>query len=62
MMGKCLFCGRTVSNQVRLRDGGRASFCDSCLGKLERRGLLKRHADGAVELRRSLMEVIASYR
>lgn len=66
MMGngacKRLFCGRPVSNKARLRDGWRASFCDSCLRKLERKGLLKKHADGTVELGKSLMEVIASYR
>ncbi|MCS7131303.1 MAG: hypothetical protein NZ934_01020, partial [Hadesarchaea archaeon] len=59
---KCLFCGKPMDNPARLREGGRASFCDSCLRKLERKGLLRRLADGTVELKKPLMEVIANYR
>ncbi len=58
----CLFCGGRVNKRARLREGGRASFCDSCLRKLGRKGLLKRLSDGTVELIKPLMEVIANYR
>jgi DNA-directed RNA polymerase subunit RPC12/RpoP len=59
---KCLFCERRVDRRMRLLEGGRASFCDSCLRKLERKGLLRRLPDDTVELKRPLMEVIANYR
>ncbi len=59
---RCLFCGKPMDNPAKLREGGRASFCDSCLRKLERKGLLRKLADGTVELRKPLMEVIANYR
>ena len=62
MPTRCLFCGKPMDNPAKLREGGRASFCDSCLRKLERKGLVRKLADGTVELRRPLMEVIANYR
>ncbi|MCS7131286.1 MAG: hypothetical protein NZ934_00935 [Hadesarchaea archaeon] len=59
---KCLFCGRRINKQMKLREGGRASFCYSCLRRLERKRMLRRLADGTVELKKPLMEVIANYR
>lgn len=43
------------------RGGGRVSFCGVCVEQLERKGLLKRHEDGTVELIKPLLDVIGEF-
>ena len=57
----CLFCMVEIAKPMRVRGGGRVSFCGSCAEQLERKGLLKRHQDGTIELMRPLLDVIGEF-
>jgi len=57
----CLFCMEEIARPTRVRGGGRVSFCGSCAEQLERKGLLKRHGDGTVELTKPLLDVIGEF-
>ena len=57
----CLFCMGEIAKPVKVRGGGRVSFCDSCTEKLEEKGLLKKHQDGTIELIKPLMDVIGEF-
>jgi len=57
----CLFCMVEIAKPTRVRGGGRISFCGSCAEQLERKGLMKRHGDGTVELMKPLLDVIGEF-
>jgi hypothetical protein len=57
----CLFCMVEIPKPTRVRGGGRISFCNSCAEKLERKGLLKRHGDGTIELMKPLLDLIEEF-
>jgi len=57
----CLFCMVEIAKPTRVRGGGRVAFCDSCAEQLERKGLLKRHQDGTIELTKPLLDVIGEF-
>ncbi|MHC1567811.1 MAG: hypothetical protein ACXQT5_01540 [Candidatus Syntropharchaeia archaeon] len=58
-MTKCLFCGKPV-NSLKIREGGRISFCDACMKRLEEKGYLNIQ-NRVVNLNKPLMEVILGY-
>jgi hypothetical protein len=57
----CLFCLTDIDRPRKVTGGGRVSFCDSCIGQLESRGLLMRNKDGTVELAKPLLDVIGEF-
>ena len=57
----CLFCMEEIAKPTKVRGGGRVSFCSSCAEQLERKGLLKRHQDGTIELIKPLLDVIGEF-
>lgn len=57
----CLFCMDEIAKPTKVRGGGRASFCDSCAEKLEKKGLLRKHQDGMIELMKPLLDVIGEF-
>lgn len=57
----CLFCMVEIGKPTKVRGGGRVSFCGVCAEQLERKGLLKRHEDGTVELIKPLLDVIGEF-
>ena len=58
---KCLFCGAPLEKPMNVRGGGRASFCDSCAEKLEKKGLLKWYKDKTIGLKKPLLHVIEKF-
>ena len=58
---KCLFCGAPLDKPMNVRGGGRASFCDSCAKKLEKKGLLRWYKDRTIGLRKPLLHVIERF-
>jgi KaiC/GvpD/RAD55 family RecA-like ATPase len=58
---KCLFCGRELEKPMSVRGGGRASFCDPCARKLEKKGLLSWYKDGTIGLKKPLLYVIERF-
>jgi len=58
---KCLFCGAPLEKPMNVKGGGRASFCDSCAKKLEKKGLLKWYKDRTIGLRKPLLHVIEKF-
>jgi len=46
---------------MNVRGGGRASFCDSCAEKLEKKGLLRWYKDKTIGLGRTLLYVIERF-
>lgn len=58
---KCLFCGAPLEKPMNVKGGGRASFCDSCAKKLEKKGLLKWYKDRTIGLREPLLHVIEKF-
>jgi hypothetical protein len=57
----CLFCMTEIGKPTKVVGGGRVSFCGICVGQLERKGLLKRHEDGRIELIKPLLDVIGDF-
>jgi len=58
---KCLFCGAPLDKPMNVKGGGRASFCDSCAKKLEKKGLLRWYKDRTIGLRKPLLHVIERF-
>ena len=58
---RCELCGREIDGPVALAGGGRASFCDSCMEKLEAGGYLERVEEGTIKLNKSLFDLLADY-
>lgn len=58
---KCLFCGAPLEKPMNVKGGGRASFCDSCAEKLEKKGLLRWYKDRTIGLRKPLLHVIEKF-
>ena len=58
---KCLFYGAVLDKPMNVRGGGRASFCDSCAKKLEKKGLLSWYKDRTIGLRKPLLHVIERF-
>lgn len=58
---KCLFCGAPLEKPMNVRGGGRASFCDSCAEKLEKKGLLRWYKDRTIGLKKPLLHVIEKF-
>jgi len=57
----CLFCMAEIGKPTKVIGGGRVSFCGICVGQLEKKGLLKRHEDGRIELVKPLLDVIGEF-
>ena len=58
---KCLFCEAPLEKPINVKGGGRASFCDSCAEKLEKKGLLRWYNDKTIGLGRTLLHVIERF-
>jgi len=58
---KCLFCGASLDKPMNVKGGGRASFCDPCAKKLEKKGLLRWYKDRTIGLRKPLLHVIERF-
>jgi hypothetical protein len=50
-----------IGKPTKVIGGGRVSFCGICVGQLEKKGLLKRHEDGRIELVKPLLDVIGEF-